>query len=108
MLFFIKAMRKFLGRAVMPSESQARGPEALCALEENWQTELSAFEASMDAKHLQAAGDSLFQAINRIYGELAAVVAFQAGGWPRPWKRSYSYPPANVTRPGTIQFCLRC
>ena len=94
MSLFFSAMRKLFGRAV-PPDSQDKGVVALHALEKCWRTELSAFEATLDAEHLQAAADSLYRAIRQTHGKLASVVAFQAGGWPRPWERSFSSSPAT-------------
>lgn len=102
---FISAMRKLFGLTVQ-SGPQKEGSPRLRALEECWRTELSAFEVNRDAKHLQTAADATYNAIRQTHGEHVSVVAFQSGGWPRPWERSFSFPTAvgDKSRHDTILY----
>lgn len=94
MSLFISSMRKLFGPTVQPEPQKDASP-SLCALEQRWRTELNTFEETRDAEHLQTAADAIYDAIRRTHGTLVSVVAFQSGGWPRPWERSFSFPPAT-------------
>lgn len=80
-----------------PSDESAHRQRraTLQALEERWRTEMNTFQVTHNPMHLQAAGEALYQALNQTHGEHAATIAFQAGGWPRPWEQSFSFPPPN-------------
>lgn len=98
-------MRNAAPRA-MPAASLDGTSEELGQLEKRWKAKISEFKTTGNAKCLQTAGDALYNAIKKTHGELAAVVAFQAGGWPRPWERSFSFPPAygDTSRHDAILF----
>lgn len=93
MTFFIRTMQKLFGLAAQP-ETQEEASPSLRALEQRCRKALNTFEETRDAKHLQTAADAIYDAIRQTYGTLISVVAFQSGGWPRAWERSFSLPPA--------------
>lgn len=90
-----KLFAHILPDTAMSEEKQHPLKIHLCALEACWKSQMSKFLETRDAEHLQAAGDTLYDTIAQTHGEDVAVVAFQASGWPRPWERSFSCPPAK-------------
>lgn len=89
-VFMCKTSPRALSAASQDGASQELGQ-----LETRWKAKISEFNATGNAKCLQSAGDALYRAISTAHGQRAAVVVFQAGGWPQPWERSFSLPPAN-------------
>lgn len=91
-------MFKFLS-LLLSSKPPANEPPTnkmhLSALEAQWEYEMGLFQNTRGVMHLQAAGDVIYRALNTAHGEHFAVVALQAGGWPRPWERCFSHPPSN-------------
>ena len=72
-----------------------KGQDSLSDLEKRWREGLDLFQKTHKTIHLQAAGDTIFRTLNDAHGEHFATVAFQAGGWPRPWERDFKNPPVN-------------